>query len=381
MFKLHVLQARYGDCLLLEFGAESAPHYALIDGGPKGTYDATLRHVLQALPKPRPTLELDLVVLSHIDEDHIQGLLDLFEAMGGPLDPQKDLRVAIRELWHNAFNEVVGEAVAATLARTLDRAGAARSGMPGATRAFRSIEQGEQLTDLSERLHIPRNRSVAPAPLGEHPLGERFVALDQGAAAVPLENLNLHIVGPTAKSLEALRTDWQAWQDEQERRLLAGEELSERGARQLDTSVPNLSSIMLLVESAGKRLLLTGDGRSDDLALGLQQAGFLAPKGTLHVDVLKLPHHGSKRNITADFLRRVTADTYIVSASGYHGHPSLETLKAIVTAARDQHRAITIAATNETSATRSLLKTCKPGTYGYHLELLPKGKHEFILTL
>lgn len=376
MFKLHVLQAKYGDCLLLEFGAEDAPHYALIDGGPKGTYDGSLRHVLKALPKPRPTLELDLVILSHIDEDHIQGLLDLLEAMGGPLDPQKDLRIAIQELWHNAFNEVVGEDVAATLGRTLDRAGTARSGMPLASRAFRSIEQGEQLTAFSQRLHIPRNQRVAPAPLGEH-----FVALDQGVEPVPLENLKLHIVGPTAKSLAALRTDWQAWLAEQERRLLAGEPLSERGARQLDTSVPNLSSIMLLVESAGKRLLLTGDGRSDDLELGLQQAGFLAPGGTLHVDILKLPHHGSKRNITADFLRRVTADTYVVSASGYHGHPSLETLKAIVTAARDQHRAITIAATNETSAIRTLLKTCKPGTYGYHLELLPKGKHELILTL
>ncbi|MDX9953703.1 MAG: hypothetical protein RBT75_06395 [Anaerolineae bacterium] len=370
MFNLHVLQARYGDSLLLEYGTDAAPRYTLIDGGPKGVYAKTLRRVLETLPAPQSTLDLDLVVLSHIDEDHVQGLLDLYEDLGYQRLHAQDRRIHIQELWHNAFNEVVGADVAGRLARMLDRAGITRSSASLTARATRSIEQGEQLTEFNRRLNVPRNLSVMPA---------QFVALEQGANPVHLDNLTLHIVGPTAQSLAALRTAWLTWLEEQERRLLAGATPSQSVARGLDTSIPNLSSIMLLAEADGKRILLTGDGRSDDLTRGLEQAGILAPGGTLHVDILKLPHHGSKRNITAAFLRRVTADTYVVSASGYHGHPALDTLKWIVTAAHE-HRPITIAATNETSAIRKLLETYDPATYGYRLELLPAGQRKLVLT-
>lgn len=371
MFNLHVLQARYGDSLLLEYGTAGAPRYTLIDGGPKSVYANTLRHVLGALPASQTTLNLDLVVLSHIDEDHVQGLLDLYEDLGYQRLHAEGERIHIQELWHNAFNEVAGADVAGRLARMLDRAGIARSGGSLTARATRSIEQGEQLTEFNRRLGVARNLSVMPA---------EFVALEQGVNPVHLDNLTLRIVGPTAKSLAALRTAWRDWLEEQERRLLAGEPPAPGVARGLDTSIPNLSSIMLLAEAGSKRILLTGDGRSDDLELGLEEAGALAPGGTLHVDILKLPHHGSRHNITADFLRRVTADTYVVSASGYHGHPAFDTLKWIVTAAHEQQRPITLAATNETSAIRKLLETYDPATYGYRLELLPAGQRELVLT-
>ena len=34
MLNLHVVQALYGDCLLLEYGEAEQPHFLLIDGGP-----------------------------------------------------------------------------------------------------------------------------------------------------------------------------------------------------------------------------------------------------------------------------------------------------------------------------------------------------------
>ena len=73
--KLHVVQAEYGDCLLLisENGKNSTA--VLIDGGPYQTFEKHLRPTLQKLPKNG---KLDLVVLSHIDNDHIISLVDLF---------------------------------------------------------------------------------------------------------------------------------------------------------------------------------------------------------------------------------------------------------------------------------------------------------------
>jgi hypothetical protein len=49
MFKLKAIQAQFGDCLLLEWGTDSQPHYILIDGGPPGTFEDHLRNVLSEL--------------------------------------------------------------------------------------------------------------------------------------------------------------------------------------------------------------------------------------------------------------------------------------------------------------------------------------------
>jgi hypothetical protein len=48
------------------------------------------------------------------------------------------------------------------------------------------------------------------------------------------------------------------------------------------------------------------------------------------VDILKAPHHGSDRNIDADFLRRITADHYVFSGNGEHGNPERETLRMLL---------------------------------------------------
>jgi beta-lactamase superfamily II metal-dependent hydrolase len=138
---------------------------------------------------------------------------------------------------------------------------------------------------------------------------------------------------------------------------------------------------MVLAEAGGKTILLTGDGRWDDLLNGLARAGFLKPDGTCHVDVLKLPHHGSVRNVSPEFFRKVTADKYVISANGKNGNPDLPTLKWLVQAARDQGRSIEIWITNQTDSTRQLIHDCNSNEYGYRLVALEPGTDEMILTL
>ena len=74
--KLHVVQAEYGDCLILESETGKNSTTVLIDGGPYQTFEKHLKPTLQRLPING---QLDLVVLSHIDNDHIIGLVDLLE--------------------------------------------------------------------------------------------------------------------------------------------------------------------------------------------------------------------------------------------------------------------------------------------------------------
>ena len=44
---------------------------------------------------------------------------------------------------------------------------------------------------------------------------------------------------------------------------------------------------------------------------------------------MKLPHHGSDRNVATEFFRSITADHYVVSADGRFGNPEISTLQMI----------------------------------------------------
>ena len=82
-------------------------------------------------------------------------------------------------------------------------------------------------------------------------------------------------------------------------------------------------------------MLLTGDARGDQILAGLELTGLLKPHQSMHVDVLKMPHHGSDRNMDRAFLERVTADHYVFSGNGQHGNPERATLEMLL-AARGQ---------------------------------------------
>ena len=58
----------------------------------------------------------------------------------------------------------------------------------------------------------------------------------------------------------------------------------------------------------------------------------MAPDGGLEVDLLKMPHHGSDRNVDEDFLKRVTAPKYLFTGNGEHGNPERETFRMLAEA-------------------------------------------------
>ena len=77
---------------------------------------------------------------------------------------------------------------------------------------------------------------------------------------------------------------------------------------------------------------------------GLKQAKRFKD-GTCHVDLFKLPHHGSDHNVSTEFFRQVTADHYVVSGNGEHGNPEIATLQ-MLSEARGQDE-FTLYITNE----------------------------------
>jgi hypothetical protein len=322
IFTLEALNAKWGDCLLLHVGEEDALELVLIDGGPAGVYRATLRPRLDELAARRAggePLAVKLAMVSHLDADHITGLLDLARDLAEREEDREALPYDLGSLWMNSFDDVIGPGGVAMLEAVAEGAASPGSGVASAaSRAVgASVGQGRTLRDLAQRLGLRLNRGrgdliAAPA--------------DRKLVVEVTQHLSFTVVAPSRKRLDELQQEW----DEVVERAAAKDRSAAlaKAAEYLDRSVFNLSSTVVLAEACGRRMLLTGDARGDDVLAGLDGAG-LMEDGTIHVDVLKLPHHGSDHNVEPDFFRRVTADHYVISADGSNGNPEVATLRML----------------------------------------------------
>ncbi len=366
MFNVHMIQAEFGDCFLLEYGNAAKPGFLLVDGGPPDTFENHLRGVLE--PIAAAGQSLDLAMLSHVDNDHVVGLLDLLTQLR--TDDAADASGASRliqigGLWHNSFARTVD--VNGTLAPRLKAVSSNAASMLAAE-ATQGVAQGNALRLAAQVLHIPINDGFP----------NDLVCVDDAPDPVALDNLSLTVVGPTQANLAELQSKWADWLEAHEEAVADGDPAVLANS---DRSIPNLSSIMVLAEADGKSLLLTGDGRSDHLLQGLGQAGRLDAAGRFHVDVLKVAHHGSDRNATRTFFRKVTADRYLISANGKDGNPDLPTLTWIVEEAVAAGREIEIIVSNETASTHSLRQAFDPDTNAYTLTVLPPGDSSLAVVL
>ncbi len=365
MFKLHAVQAQFGDSLILEYGTPANRRFTLIDGGPPDTYKNHLDTALQQIVQSK---KLDLAVVSHIDNDHIVGFLDLFAALEEDKANGDPARIAVGGLWHNSFQKSVdpdGE-ITERMQSLLTIAGAASVAMPFAADAFFGVKEGNRLRILAKKLKVPLNKGFQ----------DDLVMVETATEQLKFGKLGLTVVGPTQPNLDALRVEWLKWLAKTEKKMTSDPSTLANA----DQSIPNLSSIVLLAECDKKTILLTGDARSDHTLTGLAAAGLLTD-GKLHVDVLKVAHHGSNRNVTSKFFRTVTADTYVISADGKDDNPDYDTLKWIVEAAHSAGRPIEIVATNSTKSTTDIKASHKPADFGYRLKIKPKADHSITVEL
>jgi hypothetical protein len=307
MLRLEVLPARYGDCLLIEYEHRGDVRRILIDGGAPGVYKSALRPRLAQLSKSE--LEFELLVVTHVDYDHIAGILEM------SLDDT--MPFCAKDVWFNGFRHLQGPDV-----------------MAG--------KHGEKLTDLLRRNGTSWNR----------------IYFDGRAVAVPAsgipprveldESVALTVLSPTLPLLANLRKDWRAScesislrpEDLEDARsrgryLTLGvaatadvKEISPPDVTALlgerfyeDDSAANGSSIAVLLEYEGQhRILCTGDAHPSTL---VESMGQLRPE-QLQLDACKLPHHGSRGNVSADLIRKIASDAFIFSSNGekfLHPHP------------------------------------------------------------
>lgn len=364
--KLTLFQAHDGDCLLVTgTGGETL----LADGGRSASYQ---QHVAPTLGKmAKDGKALDLVYVSHIDNDHISGILQMaedyvdwvahdYQINSGNTHypkPKSPRPPQIKSVWHNAFRDQVGLNLGDVedLLVTNLRACLVDQSLTAQAAFYDNLITGEK-----EALRL--SSLIGPGLLNI-PVNPEFdgglMYLSEPPPVIRLGMVDVYILGPSKEELERLRAEWNQWILDNKKtideirndarrdaaRLHLGEDdlfhnatfalaaelrqQAELGDRTRVTP-PNLASLMLLVEEQGKTILLTGDGHADDIRRGLEAHGKIDEDRGVHVNVLKVQHHGAEYNLDKDFCRYVTADHYLFCANGAHENPDLAVLQAII---------------------------------------------------
>jgi hypothetical protein len=351
IFTLDVRRARKGDCMLLHYGTADEPGLAVIDGGPAGVYEPHLKPRLLEIRNARGVgdgepLPVDLLMVSHVDDDHIRGILDLTKEEIERMNAQEPRLLSVMSFWHNSFDAIIdhtpdeltstfkskfGEAAAggatlsddALLAVEMESDAESEVVLSG-LKVLASIAQGFRLRLDAEALGYPSNPDF----------GGKLILAREGAGTIDVGGgLTLTVVGPLHAELAELHEKHVEWLKQLERE---GKSPESALAAYVDESVANLSSIVVLAETEGKRMLLTGDARGDKVLAGLEMLGLLQPGGTMELDVLKVPHHGSANNLDDDFFERIIARHYVFSGNGEHGNPEREALEMLFRARGDE---------------------------------------------
>ena len=315
MITVEMLPAAHGDALWIEWpGSGTDVHRMLVDAGPSPTYQAVFKRV-KALPERHR--HLDVLVATHVDADHIEGLVRL-------LQDRAALKLAIDDVWFNGWPQI-----------------SERSDLLGA-------DQGEMLQALIGSQHLSWNAAFARPTRGKAP---RAICLPNRGTLPSAElpgGARATLVSPGRTQLDSLWREWdkvlrnlgvtpgkpdEALDRLARRKSLRGLAADLLGGERLDTSVPNGSSIAFLLEHDGHRLLLTGDGHGDILGRGLDRLLRQLGETKLTVGALKVPHHGSAANVTDSLLSRLDTRRFLISTNGdKFNHPDAAAINRMLTA-------------------------------------------------
>jgi len=309
IFRIQVLPAQRGDALWIEYGDSGNPHRILIDGGITRTGRDHLRTRVAALGAAP---HLDLLVVTHIDLDHIQGIITLLKE----LPPG----TTIDRIWFNGRNHLPED--------PLEPQG-----------PLQGLELMEVLTEKHSQAW---NRDAAGGAIAINADGSPRVFSMPG-------DMKITVLSPDNAKLIELRREW----DEVVEAFGAEEEdIEEEGAVALpaglegfgaedvdidtladvkfteDKKAANGSSIAMLLEFAGQRALMLGDAHPSLVLKSLQK---LSPGGPLDVACVKLSHHGSRNNTHKELIKQLRTTRWIFSSNGAQTkHPNQEAVARVL---------------------------------------------------
>lgn len=266
------LKAGKGDAILVKSKGKNI----LIDGGDDTTY------LFKELDEIFNNNEcIDYLVITHHDSDHIKGIIDfLVELKKKRFGEPKGF---VKQVYFNSPRIIKGKPI------------------PKESK-YLSFQQASDLEIIINHLDLKWDT----------------ILLDT-SPSIQLGDVKLTCLSPTEQIVDGYadtsgaylsadeRSDWNKSLTDLERHVTD---------KSLDTRMPNQSSIVLLLEYNNKRSLLTGDVTPKRLESIVSKLYEENDKKLIPLDFIKLPHHGSHRNITKDIISKISCNKYVICTDG-----------------------------------------------------------------
>lgn len=319
--KIQFVQAYNGDCILISLTENGVTKNILIDGGPGATYQnlknkkgkpeaGVLQKVLNDLVKNKQ--QIDLLILTHVDDDHIGGLLRWFGDAAGKASPRED---TVKEIWfnsgdviHDHFKKQEKEIPANPDTEPDVQVSNAEEGKPT------SITQGIRFTKLADEYGIKRNGEVILQGQSTKKFGADFFFLS-----------------PDESRLEQFLREWKKKEPD---KLTAGKEddyatsfdaFMKINTFEEDKALPNGTSIAFVLNWHGKLFLFLADAHPSVICEGLKKLGY-NENNPIPCELVKVAHHGSRNNTSPKLLQMIGSKNYVISTNGdkdQHPHKQL----------------------------------------------------------
>lgn len=342
MIKVETFPANNGDCFLIH----TPEGLILIDCGYVNTYKDHLKKVLQKLHlEGKKILRF---IITHIDEDHIQGAL-MFLAENGSVDSPKVIK--IDQIWHNSYRHLqsdklegnIDENSHALLTSTIKE-------IENKVEKQVSGRQGSSLAGLILKNGYNWNTDFREAACSIDHFNEISIS----------DQISFELLSPTDKALQKLEKHWkkeliklgfrdkitneEIFDDAFEYMMMLNKTQPDENAEQpassgdfdvqslkkqlvtLDSAPKNGSSIAFILNAYEKKMLFLGDAIPSIVDLELEKRCKTQTK-PLWFDLIKLSHHGSFANNSTKFFELTDSTRYLISTNGLSSpHPDRQTL-------------------------------------------------------
>ena len=274
---IQMLKADIGDAFIIDVKEGEESFTMVVDGGPRRSM-RTIVPAIEALER------IDMMVLTHYDSDHIGGILEY-------LTNNKEKAKLINKYWINCphIRVRMDNKVSASEMATLKT-------------FFEQLEAEGAEVDWREEVL-------------------------QGMTYTSSNGLvKLEVITPT---LESRKLNEEVYDKDMEKKKISAARvlndfdtpLQELADRKTPSSrqVVNNASISFIMETPDCRILMLGDVQSGDVykyLTELREGEKYSKEHKLKVDYVKVPHHGSRYNLTSELLDIIDCDNYLISTCG-----------------------------------------------------------------
>lgn len=297
---IKVLPAANGDCIIINFVDNETEINILIDGGRGRHCHRKLKQELEQIRSRNKNI--DLMVITHTDEDHIAGINKLFS------DSKFDKSI-LKNVWFNSGSLISKEIL---LKEDEDKA------IP--------------LFPEEKKMSIRQGITLEKALKETNCWHDEILCSEK---RLSIEGLEFSILSPDQNTLSEFLKEWEI-EDEASTKMssitdhhIQIEDLFDHKFNE-DPRLANKTSIAFLLEYNKFKLLMLGDAHPSVIISSLKSLGY-TKHNKLKVDVMKVSHHGSRGNTSEELMELIECEKYIISTDGSnHGFPHKECLAKII---------------------------------------------------